>query len=513
MKVTSLALYNFRSFVNLPLLELGAINVLIGANNAGKSSILRALSLLQTGLEGGIPDVRAGAQNAQIMIHLSDLGDHADWKRQYGSHLGNGTLNITIQSLDRKTGNISNNLVLDNGSSIGMVPLFPPIEPNHFIIPHFSKRKAVAYNEDVRLQYAIQIYPNMSNLAAKLSRLSNPSFPGYEQYRSSCEAILGFMVSAVPSEGGQRPGAYLPNRESIYIDQMGEGVPNIVSLLADLAISEGKLFLIEEPENDLHPTALKALLDSIITSSQANQFVVSTHSNIVLRHLGAMPDSRVYKIATSPGSWPTVAEAHLIDNTPEARISALQELGYSLSDFDLWDGWLILEESSAERIIRDYLIPWFAPRLSRVRTLAAGGVNKVDPTFEDFHRLVRYTHLEQAYCKVTWVLVDGDAPGKATVSELQNKYKSWSADRFAHFSNEQFEHYYPAPFKDKVAQVLAISDKKVKREQKRLLLDEVRMWLDEDRERGVTALEKSAEEIINTLKGIEAQLTTPQPTA
>jgi hypothetical protein len=49
--------------------------------------------------------------------------------------------------------------------------------------------------------------------------------------------------------------------------------------------------------------------------------------------------------------------------TREARIGVLRRLGYELSDFDLWDGWLILEESSAEVIIR-YLIPPVATNLA-----------------------------------------------------------------------------------------------------------------------------------------------------
>ena len=180
-------------------------------------------------------------------------------------------------------------------------------------------------------------------------------------------------MTAVPSANGQRPGVYLSDRRTIPLDQLGEGVPNLAGLLADLALSEGKLLLIEEPENDLHPRALKALLDLIETSSETNQFLVSTHSNIVARHLGAASDSRLFYVDTERGVLPPVATVQQVPSTPEARLSVLRELGYSLSDFDLWDGWLILEESSAERIIRDYLIPWFAPLLALVRTLAAGG--------------------------------------------------------------------------------------------------------------------------------------------
>ena len=157
----------------------------------------------------------------------------------------------------------------------------------------------------MRNQFALQVSPNMQYLAAKLSRIGNSSFPGHARYDQTCNAILGFTVTAIPSESGQRPGLYLPNKETIPIDQMGEGVPNVVEFLADLALSDGKLFIVEEPENDIHPKALKALLDLIVESSKSNQFVVSTHSNIVLRHLGAIEGSRVYNVTALPGSLPT----------------------------------------------------------------------------------------------------------------------------------------------------------------------------------------------------------------
>ena len=104
---------------------------------------------------------------------------------------------------------------------------------------------------------------------------------------------------------------------------------------------------------------------------------------------------------------PVKAAIRLVAPTAQARLEVLRDLGYSFSDFDLWDGWLFLEEASAERIIRDYLIPWFVPKLQRVRTLSAGGATKVEPAFEDFHRLVRFTHLEKAYENLAWVRVDG----------------------------------------------------------------------------------------------------------
>jgi predicted ATPase len=196
--------------------------------------------------------------------------------------------------------------------------------------------------EDVREQYAMTMSLDMAYLAAKLSRVSNPQFPTYEQYARSCKEILGFVVTSTPSQNGQRAGIYLPSQETIPIDQMGDGVPNIVQLLVNLATSKGKIFLMEEPENDLHPHALKALLDLILESAKHNQFVISTHSNIVVSHLCSEPGSRLHRVSSTRGELPTTASINVVGPTPVERLETLTELGYAFSDLGLWDGWLIL---------------------------------------------------------------------------------------------------------------------------------------------------------------------------
>jgi len=503
MRVTSIELKNFRSFVEMQRIELGQMNVLIGPNNSGKSTILKALHLIQEGGGNYYPDVRVNESIANISIGLKEMNKEFQFA-------GIGTIKIEIETADRFMGEIRHK-IFPSGEKITPfqgVPVKPlqSIEPLHFVVPYLSKRKTTHYQEDVKRENVMRVSVDMSYLAAKLSRIATPGFPNHQAYRQACEAILGFMVTAIPSQNGQRPGVYLPDRQTIPIEQMGEGVPNIVALLADLALSEGKLFLIEEPENDIHPQALKELLNLIVESSKSNQFVVSSHSNIVVRYLAAAEDSKLYNVTSELREIPPIAKIRAVEPTVDARLEVLRELGYSFSDFDLWDGWLILEESSAERIIRDYLIPWFAPKLTRVRTLAVCGVNQIESTFDDFHRLVRFTHLENAYRDAAWVRVDGDGVGTEIIKRLQVRYPSWKPDRFSQYTKHQFEHYYPTEFSEQTKEAFAIADRQDRREAKKRLLDSVLTWLNEDEERGRTALAKSAAEIIEDLKLIERQL-------
>ena len=498
MKVKSIALHNFRSFSDAISLELSQLNVLIGANNSGKSSVLRGLAVMQQTSQTGPPDVRVGASAASITIHLENLPPlWHEWPV--------GRLDVVISSLDRKNGGTQMVMHDSNGNSAAVGQL-PQVTPNHFIVPYLSTRKVMSFAEDVRSEYAMLVSNTMTHLAARLSMVSNQYHPRNKQYSDACEAILGFVVTCIPSTNGQQPGIYLPNSETLPIGQLGEGVPNIVSLLAELAISEGKLFLMEEPENDLHPMALKALLELIVASSERNQFVISTHSNIVLSHLGGVPNANVYEISAVPKKLPTEAIVKKIEPSPEARLTVLRSLGYALSDFDLWDGWLFLEEASAERLIRDYLVPWFVPTLARVRTVSAGGAGNVEPSVQDFYRLVRFTHLESAYRDATWVRVDGDDAGKLAIAKLTESFPSWERGRFDTFTQPNFENYYPAVFKERILEVLAIQERQAKRASKKELLDAVLQWIKEDLDRAKTALEHSAADVIFQLRGIATHL-------
>jgi len=347
------------------------------------------------------------------------------------------------------------------------------------------------------------VQADLRYLVAKVSRLANPDYERAEEYTKLCSALLGFRISVQAAEdgNGQQAGIPVGKYGFIPIEAMGEGVSSQLGLIADLCMADGNLFLIEEPENDIHPEALKTLLDVIVEKSETNQFIISTHSNIVARYLGAAPDSKLFEFGSDfePNTIPT-STIREVEPTSASRIAVLRRLGYELSDFDLWEGWLILEESSAEIVIR-YLIPWFVPELARIRTVAAGGTSKVEPTFEDFRRLFLFAHLEDQYRGRAWVIVDNDAEGQRIVTSLRAKYGNWSADHFGTWDQSDFEQYYPSRFEAKVQEVLALGHD-AKRVAKKALLDEVKAWCDANPDEAMAELEKSAAEVIEKLKAI-----------
>lgn len=172
-------------------------------------------------------------------------------------------------------------------------------------------------------------------------------------------------------------------------------------------------------------------------------------------------------------------------------------------------GWLFLEESSAESIVKRYLIPWFAPRLAgQVKTVACNGTSKVEPKFEDFDRLFLFLHLEPMYRNRVWVIVDGDPSGQQVVEALRKRYVSggWAEDTFSNFSKHNFEEYYPDRFDSDREEALGKRDAQAKRTAKRELLEKVLAWIDADPEQARVEFEESANEVIARLKEIESKI-------
>jgi hypothetical protein len=402
----------------------------------------------------------------------------------------------------------------NSGQEFGGGGRIPEHEPYNLIYPYLSKRKTVGYNDSMNESNANSVSRNFSNLYSKIDRLVTPQFqPGNRQYVDACKNILGFEVSSLAKGNGKQAVYFVYNLEHIPLTAMGEGVANVLGLITDLCVANESIFLIEEPENDIHPKALKALLQLIIEKSATNQFFVSTHSNIVMKYLGGVAESKVFSVTNelrdSTRKNLFVSEIKEISKNPEERRHVLEDLGYDFFDFDLWKGWLFLEESSAEIIIRDYLINWFVkPLKNKIRTFSAGGTSSIIPKFEDFDKLFIFLHLEPTYKNKVWVLIDSGGEEKKIISKMKDKYSKagWNENNFSQLSEHDFENYYPTEFKSKVEEIAQITDKPKKRQAKKELLEEVKLWIVNDENTAKEKFKDSAKEVIERLKQIAKEL-------
>jgi predicted ATPase len=349
----------------------------------------------------------------------------------------------------------------------------------------------------------ISVQPTDANLAANISLLS-ADHPEGRKFRRLIKSVFDIdRIDLFAVDNGQAPGLSISSSESIELEKMGEGVRGALKILSEIALTGNHVFLVEEPENDLHPEALRRLLDIMIeAATDGSQFIISTHSDVVLRTLGAEPQAIIYR---------TELEWH--DGIPETtyqpvsdtwqRAKSLRDLGYEES---MPAGWLVFEEASAEYFINNALIPQFAPHLAGLKTVSAQGAGNLPHTVDALYRLVLFAHLHDKDLPRAWVIADGGEPGEAARVKLIKQFGSWPSDRFVVLSKLQIEDYYPVAFQSEASEILQTSDKKRQGEMKGDLVRKVCKWYIQDPESASTELAISAKEIIDVLQRIETQI-------
>lgn len=508
MWISRIDLQNVRVFETARLDLSRGINILVGPNNAGKSTILLPILSLQEGLPSLNPnDVRIGK--------LKTAGTGATFTLQQvdGSLFPNNIQNPSLLNIFQKEAGHPFQLTAQipgRSEPLGFAG-FSKNEPANFIYPFTSKRKVTSLRETVTADIVHSISQSFENLNAKIDRVSSPGFqPAHGIYVDACEKILGFQVHASHTQEGKRAVYTVRNMSNIPLVSMGEGIMNILGLMVHLSVAENRLFIIEEPENDLHPKALKALLDLISERASVNQFIITTHSNIVVKKLGGLQDAKVFEVSTTFEDRVPTSQVREIGNTFDDRRRILESLGYELNDAEIWAAWLLLEESSAERLIREFFIPWFIPRLSgQLRTFSARSLSEVAVKFRDFNDLFVFLHLQPIYRNRAWVLIDGGDQEREVINKLKEIYQKsgWSENQFQQLSKHDFEEYYPSEFKERVSEVLNIRDKHQKRTAKKELFDTLIDWIALNAAHAKQEFEKSAQEVIALLTGIANALT------
>jgi AAA15 family ATPase/GTPase len=527
MFVKRLEVENIRSFKYFEIELSKGINVIAGANNAGKSTVLKSLYLLQESYTFRDQDLRINTPHSAIRIILDDISKKDALLFQNPSKgapmlptlpvaevLFPKTLSNTNDAYYANTEVIYNDslkeLTLDQRRERykDNFPYFPNFEnKGNFIYPFFARRRGGFLSSSAK-DNAYHVLDDYRNLPSKVQKVSNQRITK-ERFAMLCNEILGFEVGVYQGENGEnRIAVHVGYSDRIPLESMGEGTANILGLITLLLTEDNKLFLLEELENDIHPLALKKLLTLIIEKSINNQFVISTHSNIILKYLGADSRSKIFFTEwdfdkTKTGEDLPTSSISEITNSPEKRLEILERLGYELFDYDLYKGYIIFEESSAEKIILELIIPQFVPELNdKIRTVASQGINDVISKLHTLSSLFMYLHRNEIYRNKAWVIVDGDAEGKKVIKELKERYATWDESHFLYFDQPYFEMYYPDRFKEEVTNVMKLKNGLAKQESKKVLLQSVLNWIDQRPEEAINEFQQSALEVILKLKTI-----------
>lgn len=341
--ITRITLENFFSFKEETTIDLTDINVLLGINGSGKSTLLRAIRLLREAIEpkgfenlfqkewGGFNQVvNTNGGHAKSITLQYEFDKKALNKNQvYFSNFQfyqNPTYKIKIYPLGHTGFHIREELShpsekfsyfmtgeiieLDNqGKRIGKLDmdestiilqqtLNPSSYPYLYALQESIKQISVydyfntSASSPIRrpADYTTDTVLNRTgdNLAQVLSKLKINNSLAYDK-------IEGLLKKVNPNfksiEFEQFPSQlYLSLKEcnlnkTIGASHISDGTLRFILYMTMLYNpNRGSLICIDEPENGLHPDMINTLAEGIKQASKTTQFVIATHSPLLLNY-------------------------------------------------------------------------------------------------------------------------------------------------------------------------------------------------------------------------------------
>ena len=368
MKLLSLRAQRYRS-IREAQIDFGGLDLFIGANASGKSTILDALRFLQEGVQardfrspvhsrGGLLNLAwkgAEARDIGLAVRIEDDGKTYEWmirllREARDFHVNEQVLDLTqkppndlllITSKDSswwRSGKEGEQVELKQGptscalAAAAADAAFPArgladfvgswgfFDPNPFLLRH-----GWASVDSGRFD------PYGRNLAETLYDLQNSSPDRFERIVDSTRSIVGLPSSIRPKEIDGR-FYFLQDETGLQnpVHQMGasSGTLRMLALMTALhGRPSSSLIGIEEPENYVHPTALSSFVEHLLDARERVQFVITTHSPMLLDLLDDPVAVRVVRVVEGEGTT--------VDNPkdPDDVRRALDESGFGLGEF------------------------------------------------------------------------------------------------------------------------------------------------------------------------------------
>lgn len=368
MKLAKLQARHYRSLRDTTV-AMTQLNLFIGANAAGKSTVLDALRFLHEGARdrdfvgavrgrGGIlhlPWKGEPADRTELVVEVDGGDDRFEWMLRlvrdgYEFHVEESVSSVPSGAppthlLEARrgegwwwSGEQGKRVALKQAPTTCALAAaaadasFPAREVAEFVRrwgffdPHpFLLRRDWSGTDFGRFD------PYGRNLGETLYGLQQTAPDVFGKVVDATQDVLGLPTTIEPRESDDRfyfvqeePGLQYP------VHQMGvsSGTLRMLALMTALfSEPQANLIGIEEPENYVHPTAIASFVDYLRSTQDRVQFIVTTHSPLLLDYLD--DPSAVRIVQRQEDGATAIAEQGNVEGIRQA----LQESGFGLGAF------------------------------------------------------------------------------------------------------------------------------------------------------------------------------------
>ncbi|HAZ13258.1 MAG: ATP-dependent endonuclease [Bdellovibrionales bacterium GWA2_49_15] len=454
MHISKIKIQNFKRFKNSFTLELNkGTNILVGNNEAGKSTILEAIHLGLTGFLNGRP----------LKSELSQYLFNREIENEYIASLANNTpvsppfilIELFITSdedspaLAKLEGNGNSERVDDRGVSFriefdetyqpeyaellraGNIKSLPieyykvswkSFDRDSLTAKSIPLKSALIDSSGTRVQNGSDLYVSRiirENLDDKerveISQahrqmreafMTAPSVQAINTKINAGAAISDKEVKISVDMATQNAWemslmTYLDNIPFHYIGKGEQSIIKTSLALSHRKAQEASLLLIEEPENHLSHTRLSELINRILSANNEKQIIVSTHSSFVANKLGLnsllfLNDSKCTR---------------LNELTPGTKDFFLKLAGYDTLRLILCKKAILVEGDSDELIVQKAYLR------SNGKLPIVDGVDVISVGTS----FLRFLEISEKINKTVAVVTDNDG----NIEALNNKYASY----------------------------------------------------------------------------------------